>query len=104
MADIWLEKFRNEAVPIIKLQYNPEKILLFGSRVKGNARESSDIDVIIVSKAFYDIPFIKRMALMIKKVRFKKHIDFICYTPDEFDRIKNSSTLIIDALSYAEAA
>ncbi len=96
--DFWLEKFKREAIPKIKEAYSPEKVLIFGSRIKGNADEDSDIDVIIVSDLFRDIPFIDRMPLLLKLVRFPIHIDFICYTPDEFERIKDKSSVVMDAL------
>ena len=79
MADSWIEKFKREAVPKIVNEFKPEKILLFGSRMLGADREESDIDVIIVSKMFEDIPFVRRMPLILKMLRFKKHIDVICY-------------------------
>ena len=50
---------------------------------------------------FYGIPFIKRMPMISKRVPFPKHVDYICYTPNEFDRMKNESTVIIDALENA---
>ncbi|OEU50492.1 MAG: hypothetical protein BA871_11270 [Desulfuromonadales bacterium C00003096] len=83
-------------------ELNPEKILLFGSRIKGTADENSDIDVIVVSNAFATIPFIERMSLILKMIRFPKHIDFICYSPEEFDRLKNKSSVLMDALENGE--
>jgi predicted nucleotidyltransferase len=50
------------AVPEIRKAFNPSKILIFGSQVKGNATEDSDIDVIIVSDFFREIKFAKKMA------------------------------------------
>jgi predicted nucleotidyltransferase len=43
---------------------------LIGSRATGNAREEADIDVIIVSNYFSEIPFIKRMELLLKMAKF----------------------------------
>ena len=102
MSDIWIKKFKQGVVPQIIREFKPEKILLFGSRIKGEADENSDIDVIVVSNAFTGIPFVKRMALVLKKVRFEKHVDFICYSPKEFQRIKNTSSVIMDALEHGE--
>jgi predicted nucleotidyltransferase len=76
--------------------------LLFGSRIKGTADENSDIDVIVVSNAFANIPFIERMSLILKMIRFPKHIDFICYSPEEFARLKNKSSVLVDALENGE--
>ena len=89
-------------VPRLIQEFHAEKIILFGSRIKGEANDNSDIDVIIVSKTFIEILFIKRMSMLLKKVKFDKHIDFICYAPEEFQRIQHTSSIVIDALRYGE--
>jgi predicted nucleotidyltransferase len=98
MKDKWLQRFKNEVVPILVKEFKPENVIVFGSRVTGNANKDSDIDVVIIAQSFKGIPFIKRMPMALRKARFPKHIDYICYTPNEFDNIKNKSSLIIDAL------
>jgi predicted nucleotidyltransferase len=96
--DFWIEKFINEALPKLILQFKPTKVVIFGSRISGTPHENSDIDVIIVSKYFENIPFLRRMPLVIKTMRFPKHIDFICYTEEEFERINSRSSLVMSAL------
>jgi predicted nucleotidyltransferase len=103
MQDKWLKKFTQNALPQLIQEFQPEKIVLFGSRIKGDADEDSDIDVIIVSNAFAGIPFVKRMPLILKKIRFDKHIDFICYSPVEFQKIQHTSSVVMDALQYGES-
>ncbi len=98
--DPWIERFQQEAMPIVLRECHPEKVILFGSRANGNATEDSDLDVIVVAEMFERIPFLKRMAFMLKKVRFQKHIDFICYAPQEFERIQRSSAVLQDALAH----
>jgi predicted nucleotidyltransferase len=98
MKDSWIERFKNEALPKIVENFKPERIILFGSRIHGKAREDSDIDVIIVSKTFSNIPSFDRMPLVLKTIKFPKHIDFFCYTQEEFERISESSSIIMDAL------
>jgi len=100
--DIWVEKFRQEVVPIIFQDFKPAKVLIFGSRIKGNATANSDLDVIVVSDHFNTIPFIKRMALVSTKARFPKHVDYLCYTPEEFERVKISSAVIQEALQACQ--
>ena len=100
--DRWVERFKKEALPVVLHECQPEKVVLFGSRVTGEADEESDLDVIVVSKVFEQIPFIRRMAFMLKKVRFTKHIDFLCYAPAEFERIRRTSAVLQDALQYGE--
>ena len=98
MVDHWVEKFRKEALPKLVEEFKPEKVILFGSRVRRTAKKDSDIDVILISSYFVNIPFLKRMPLVLKKVRFLKHVDYICYTPEEYERMKEESSTIKDAI------
>jgi len=97
-SDTILNSFIETVVPEIRKYFNPSKILIFGSRVSGEATENSDIDVIIVSDFFRGIKFVKRMADVLRKIKFSRHIDFICYTPEEFEKIQESSTVVKAAL------
>ncbi|MGC8926401.1 MAG: nucleotidyltransferase domain-containing protein [Myxococcota bacterium] len=45
--DKWIEKFK-EIIPTLQ-KINPSKIITFGLRESGNAKEASDIDIIVVS-------------------------------------------------------
>ena len=44
------------------------------------------------------MPFLKRKPFVLKKLSFPKHVDYICYTPEEYERIKGESSIIMDAL------
>jgi len=98
IQDPWINRFQKEAVPVILKQYGPAKIVYFGSRISGVATDESDIDVIIISERFSGIPFISRMENILKAIRFPHHVDAICYTPDEFERMKTTSAIIENAL------
>ncbi len=98
MKDIWLQRFERKILPVLESEFKPETVIIFGSRITGNAQEGSDIDVLIISQLFKDIPFIKRMPMVLRKTRFEKHVDYICYTPTEFENIKDRSSVIMDAL------
>jgi predicted nucleotidyltransferase len=102
MQDLWIEKFKLDALPIVVREVRPEKCILFGSRIRGGASEASDIDCIVVTRFFKNIPFIKRTSYLLKKVHFEKHIDFLCYSPEEFERNSRTSIIIQDALTYGE--
>ena len=95
--DRLIEQFRRDALPTLIEEFKPDEVILFGSRVKGTAQQESDIDLIVISPLFKDIPFIKRMPLVLKKVPFSKHVDYICYTREEYENIKDESSLIMDA-------
>ena len=96
--DRLLAEYQELVIPKIVYHFSPVKILITGSRVKGTATKDSDIDVIIVADAFLGVPFIRRMVLVLKSARFKKHVDYFCYTPEEFERIKTTSAILRDAV------
>jgi predicted nucleotidyltransferase len=96
-VDHLIEKYRKEALPRLMEEFKPDKVILFGSRAKGNAQKSSDIDLIVISPYFKGIPFLRRMPLVLKKVPFPSHVDYICYTQDEYENIKDASSVIMDA-------
>ena len=98
MSDVWIERFQKEALPRIGHKFKLAKVMIFGSRITGGATETSDLDVIIVSVDFGKIPFVKRMGELLRTARFPKHVDYFCYTPEEFDRVKKSSTIIEEAV------
>ncbi len=93
MRDEWVKTFIREGIPKIVAEIKPSKIILFGSRARGEARKDSDIDVIVVSDLFKGVPFLRRMPMLLKLVRFEKHIDFLCYTEEEFNRVKTVQSL-----------
>ena len=98
MTDTWVERYRKEVLPKLTHTLKPSSILLFGSRATGTALPESDLDVIIVAEAFAGIPFVRRMAYVLGLVRFPKHVDYLCYTREEFARIKESSSVVQSAL------
>ena len=89
-----VEKFKRKLLKRVKNL----KIILFGSRATGNFSEDSDFDLIIVSKAFENKNIIKRCALMYEDWDYNFAVDFICYTPDEFNKKKNQINIINEAL------
>ncbi|MGQ9625415.1 MAG: nucleotidyltransferase domain-containing protein [Anaerolineae bacterium] len=98
MKENWMERFINEAVPLLRQDFQPELILLFGSYAKGSASEDSDLDIILVSHFFENMRFIERMSFVSKKVRFPRHVDYLCYTPEEFQRIQGNSIIVREAV------
>ncbi|MDA1191652.1 MAG: nucleotidyltransferase domain-containing protein [Candidatus Poribacteria bacterium] len=99
--DRWIERFQREVVPVIREKYNPVRILLFGSRVTGTASEESDIDVILVSSKFEGKPFFRRATPIRVATLFPKAVDYLCYTPEEYERIQRASIVVHDAAQHA---
>lgn len=99
IKDKWYNRFVREAVPEIIKVLEPKNIIIFGSRIKANASSKSDIDVILVSEVFKDLKFLERMPFVLKRIRFPKHVDYLCYTVAELSQIKDQSFILSDALS-----
>jgi len=60
----------------------PEKIILFGSRARGDARPDSDFDVLVIKES--DEPGYRRdAALYLALVGLNVPVDVITYTPEE---------------------
>lgn len=74
------------------------KLILFGSFAKGKAHEFSDIDLIIVSPKFKEKDFRYRPVGFYKYWRLDKPFDFLCYTPEEFDKLRRQVTIVRDAV------
>ena len=95
MLDPEVQRLLNEKGSIIRDKLRPEEIVLFGSRAQGTARPDSDIDLIITSSVFQNIPLVNRMGYFLNTVKFTKHIDAICLTPKELE-IRKQSPLFLE--------
>jgi predicted nucleotidyltransferase len=66
--------------------YEPERILLFGSRARGEADAQSDYDLIVIKRT--DLPFLDRLQAMVPYlVAFEHPAEILVYTPEEFERL-----------------
>lgn len=72
-------------VEVIVKQYLPEKIILFGSLVTGKIHPYSDIDLAIIKST--DKRFLDRLHEVHLMVRPQVGINFIIYTPKEFQEM-----------------
>jgi predicted nucleotidyltransferase len=84
--EILLRNEFEKIIEILKKEYEPQQIILFGSLNSGRIREWSDIDLIVIKetgKSFFDR--IKEVLLLVKP---KVGLDVLIYTPREFDEIK----------------
>jgi predicted nucleotidyltransferase len=70
-------------------RYEPERIILFGSRARGDADEHSDYDLIVIKHTTR--PFLERLRDMVPYlVEFDRPAEILVYTPDEFERMRET--------------
>ncbi len=85
-------------------QIGAERVLLFGSRARGNARTDSDYDVIVVAPSFDGVSRIRRPVSLYRlfdKTGIHAPIDLFCLTPEEFDYASTHITLVNAVLAEA---
>ena len=66
-------------------KYKPEKIILFGSAVRGELTADSDVDILIIKKdtPVYGADRIRQLSRLIER---HIPIDFLVYRPEEFKK------------------
>lgn len=86
---ISLQQELDRILPIIRSQYEPERIILFGSLVSGSVGPWSDLDIAIVKQT--KKRFLDRLLEVANLVHSKIATDFVVYTPEEFsDMVKDN--------------
>jgi uncharacterized protein len=81
-------QLKREIISTFK-QFDPEKIILFGSLARGQEDEESDVDLIVVyqtSKRFMD-----RLRDLYLAWNIPRAVDILAYTPEEFDQMMQES-------------
>ncbi len=74
-----------EMVDRIVERFRPEKIILFGSYVQGDATEDSDVDLLIVAET--DLPPRERFPAVCRVLKdYPVAFDIIIKTPEEYRR------------------
>ena len=94
LSDEELRRFVAESLERVREHLSPDVLVFFGSRVDGRPDEWSDIDLFIVSPKFRGMRPLQRMEHFRKIARPQMHVDAICYTPEEYERMVNEPSLI----------
>ncbi|HIG94197.1 MAG TPA: nucleotidyltransferase domain-containing protein [Nanoarchaeota archaeon] len=74
------------------------KMLLFGSRARRDENKWSDFDLIIVSDNFQNKDTLHRPFELYDYWDLDYPVDFICYTPKEYNKLKNKMAILKNAL------
>lgn len=92
----------NKFIDKLKREFDPEKIILFGSRAEGTHWKRSDYDFIIVSSKFKGMHWLKRISKILKMWEIIADIDVLPYTPKEFEDKKKNSSIVRHALKHGK--
>jgi predicted nucleotidyltransferase len=93
-----MEERLKEIIRRVVEEIDPNKIILFGSRAKGENKNGSDYDICVLKKG---VKHRRKMAQRIYRKLFGigVSVDVIVETPERFDELKNKWFLI-----YSEIA
>lgn len=89
-----LKEFKSETNKDLPIK----KMFLFGSRAKSNPHKWSDVDLVIVSDKFKKLRFRERATKMYDYWSINYPVDFLCYTPEEFNKLKKGITIVREAV------
>jgi predicted nucleotidyltransferase len=85
----------------LKANYNPDKIILFGSLVEGTAGRGSDIDLIIIKQTKED-PW-TRTSQVDRFIEHNMPVELLVYTPEEIEeRLKMNDFFVKEVLERGE--
>lgn len=88
------EIIRRFSEEVERLGVKPEKVLLYGSYAKGNPREDSDIDLIVVSPDFNGMNLRERLELLgLAAGRVFEPIEAMGYTQEEVEANRKGTFL-----------
>ena len=73
-------------------------MFLFGSYATGKTRKWSDVDLVIVSPKFRKKKSYQRARRLYDYWDLKYPVDFLCYTPEEFNKLKKQITIVKQAV------
>lgn len=78
-----------------------EEVIFFGSRVYGIPLQESDLDMIVVSKRFRNMPFIERLELLSMMWDGEYVLEQFPYTPEELEKYREKKVVVHEALGKA---
>jgi len=89
-----LKEFKKRIDRIAKI----DRMILFGSRARGDEKKNSDVDIIVVSKEFKNKKSFRRSPPFYLEWNSEHDTDIICLTPEELEKKKDQIGIIKTAL------
>jgi predicted nucleotidyltransferase len=99
-----IDEILNELTICLKAS-NPYKIILFGSYVKGEATEDSDIDLMVILDnnniaKTYEERMNKKLYIrkLVREINYQIALDILVYSKEELKMIKEKGNYFIDEI------
>ena len=93
-----VEPFVVDFADAMKHRFRANKVILFGSRARGDWLRESDYDFVVVSPLFEGIPFVRRPVPLYDYWHQWPALELLCYTPKEFERKSNELGIVAEAV------
>jgi predicted nucleotidyltransferase len=77
-----------------------DRVIAFGSRIRGDELKNSDLDIIVVSDDFQGVKFYERPVMINDLWPWYRDmsLDLLCYTRGEIDRIAQEIGIVATAI------
>lgn len=96
-GDPRVARLREELLPCLEREFDPERVLVFGSRARGDALEHSDLDLILVSREFEGVSWLDRPLRVHEECDIRFGVELLCYTPEEYHRKREELGIVRSA-------
>jgi predicted nucleotidyltransferase len=97
-----LEQELHRMTEILIRDYQPEKLILFGSVAQGDIHEWSDLDLVVIKKT--EKPLLERTEEVLRLIRPKVGLDVLVYTPEEVEElVADRRVFVLDEIIYKGA-
>ncbi|MDZ4277892.1 MAG: nucleotidyltransferase domain-containing protein [Dehalococcoidia bacterium] len=97
-SPVTVEPFVREFAAALKRDFGAERVILFGSRARGDWLKESDYDFVVVSPQFEGIPFVSRAVPLYEHWHEWPAVELLCYTPEEFERKRRQISIVREAV------
>ncbi|MGQ0560700.1 MAG: nucleotidyltransferase domain-containing protein [Gemmatimonadota bacterium] len=84
-SDPRLKEFEEQYLPELVRRFQPDRVIAFGSRVRGEPLRHSDLDLLVVAQAFEKVRWLDRSVRVVEALGIPFGVDLLCYTPEEYE-------------------
>lgn len=102
-GDRKIAEFVRDHLPALRARLAPLQVIAFGSRARGTALSTSDLDLILVSPGFAAVPFLRRPVMVLEMLGYPGGLELLCYTPEELEEKRQELGIVRVALEEGVA-